>query len=128
MTEVLSSRVICHTETLAGLRHFYEGTLGLRIYREYGRNGRVSGVVYFLGGGFLEVAESTRCSPPLTLWLQVPDVGAEASHLEALGVEIIQPPTSMSWGLVELWVRDPQGNELRLVQVPADHPLRRRVD
>ncbi len=56
------------------------------------------------------------------------DVGAEASHLEALGVEIIQPPTSMSWGLVELWVRDPQGNELRLVQVPADHPLRRRVD
>lgn len=128
MTEVLSSRVICHTQSLAGLRQFYEGTLGLRIYREYGRDGRVSGVVYFLGGGFLEVAEATRSSPPFTLWLQVSDVGAEASRLEALGVEIIQAPTSMSWGLVELWVRDPQGNELRLVEVPADHPLRRRVD
>ena len=126
--EVLSSRVICHTEGLAGLRGFYEGTLGLRIYREYGRGGRVSGVVYFLGGGFLEVAESTRSSPPLTLWLQVPDISAEASRLEALGVEITQGAAAMPWGLVELWLRDPQGNELRLVEVPADHPLRRRVD
>lgn len=126
--EVLSSRVICHTKSLAGLRGFYEGTLGLRIFREYGRGGQVSGVVYFLGGGFLEVAEAAKSSPPITLWLQVLDVRSEASRLEALGIEIIQGVTLMPWGLVELWVRDPQGNELRLVQVPADHPLRRRVD
>ena len=125
--EILSSRVICHTEGLASLRRFYEETLGLRIYREYGRGGGVSGVVYFLGGGFLEVAEATTSSPPLTLWLQVPDVSAEASRLQALGVEIIQGPMAMPWGLVELWMRDPQLNELRLVEVPADHPLRRRV-
>ena len=125
--EVLSSRVICHTESLASMRGFYEGTLGLRIYREYGRDDRISGVVYFLGGGFLEVAEATTSSPPLTLWLQVPDVSVEASRLRALGVEIIQGPMAMPWGLVELWVRDPQLNELRLVEVPADHPLRRRV-
>jgi predicted enzyme related to lactoylglutathione lyase len=126
--EVLSSRVICHTESLAGLRGFYEGTLGLRVYREYGRDDRVTGVVYFLGGGFFEVAEAIRSSPPLTLWLQVPDVSAEASRLQALGVEIVQGPMPMPWGLVELWVRDLQDNELRLVEVPADHPLRRRVD
>jgi len=126
--EVLSSRVICHTESLAALRQFYEGTVGLRIYREYGRRARVSGVVYFLGGGFLEVTAATRPSPPLTLWLQVPDVRAEAARLRALGVEIIQDATPMPWGLIELSVRDPQGNELRLVEVPADHPLRGRVD
>ena len=126
--EVLSSRVICHTEGLAGLRGLYEETLGLRIYREYGHGGRVSGVVYFLGGGFLEVAEASRASPPLTPWLQVPDVSAEASRLEALGVEVIQGALPMPWGLVELWLRDPQGNELRLVEVPVDHPLRGRVD
>ena len=94
----------------------------------YGRGSRVSGVVYFLGGGFLEVEEATTSSPPLTLWLQVPDVGAEASRLEALGVEFIQGPTRMPWGLVELWLRDPQGNELRLVEVPADHALRGSVE
>ncbi len=125
--EVLSSRVVCHTASLATMRDFYEGSLGLRIYREYGRDDRISGVVYFLGGGFLEVAEATRSSPPLTLWLQVRNVTSEASRLQALGVEIIQRPTVMPWGLVELWVRDPQLNELRLVEVPADHPLRRRV-
>lgn len=126
--EVLSSRVICHTENLPGLRSFYEHTLGLRIYRQYGRDGRVSGVVYYLGGGFFEVAQAARSSPPLTLWLQVPDVEAEAFRLEALGVETIQAATPMPWGLIELWVRDPQGNELRIVEVPEDHPLRRRVD
>ena len=126
--EVLSSRVICHTESLASMRGFYEGTLGLRIYREYGRDDRISGVVYFLGGGFLEVVAASTSSPPLTLWLQVPDVRAEEARLSALGVEIAQSAKAMPWGLVELWVHDPQGNELRLVEVPADHPLRGRVD
>ena len=107
--EVLSSRVICHTQSLAGLRDFYEGTLGVRIYREYGRGRRVSGVVYFLGGGFLEVAEATTSSLPLTLWLQVPDVGAEAARLEARGVVFIQGPTRMPWGLVELLATRPSG-------------------
>jgi hypothetical protein len=32
----------------------------------------------------------------------------------------------MPWGLVELWVEDLDGNELRLVEVPPTHPLRRR--
>lgn len=126
--EILSSRVICQTSDLAGLRRFYEDVLGFRIYREYGRqDGRFTGVVYFLGGGFLEVAASARPSPPITLWLQVPDVGAEAARLAAAGVEIARDAGRMPWGLVELWVRDPHGNELRIVEVPEDHPLRRRV-
>jgi predicted enzyme related to lactoylglutathione lyase len=126
--EVLSSRVICHTADLGALRRFYEGTLGLHVYREYGQGGQVIGVVYFLGGGFLELARAAEPSPPLTLWLQVADAGEEGARLEALGVEVVQGATRMPWGLVELWVRDPQGNELRVVEVPADHPLRGRLD
>ncbi|MDQ3965652.1 MAG: VOC family protein, partial [Actinomycetota bacterium] len=29
------------------------------------------------------------------------------------------------WGLREMWVKDPDGVRLVIVQVPADHPLRR---
>ena len=126
--EILSSRVICHTGDIAGLRRFYEEAVGLRIYREYGgRSGRITGVVYFLGGGFLEIAASSLPSPPITLWLQVPDVAAEGARLAAVGVEAVRDAERMPWGLIELWVRDPQGNELRLVEVPDDHPLRRRI-
>lgn len=125
--EVLSSRVLCRTVDLAGLRSFYEGTLGLSIYREYGADGTVSGVVYFLGGGFLEISQAAASSPPVTLWLQVADVRAEERRLRAGGVEIERAAERMPWGLVECWALDPAGNELRLVEVPADHPLRRRV-
>jgi hypothetical protein len=34
----------------------------------------------------------------------------------------------MPWGLLECWVEDPDGVELRLVEVPPDHPIRRRLD
>jgi predicted enzyme related to lactoylglutathione lyase len=126
--EILSSRVVCHTDDIAGLRHFYEEVLGLRIYREYGRQaGQFTGVVYFLGGGFLEITASDRPSPPITLWLQVPKVTDEAARLAAAGVELAKDADRMPWGLIELWIRDPQGNELRIVEVPEDHPLRRRA-
>jgi hypothetical protein len=29
------------------------------------------------------------------------------------------------WGLTELWIEDPDGVRIVLVEVPADHPLRR---
>jgi glyoxalase/bleomycin resistance protein/dioxygenase superfamily protein len=29
------------------------------------------------------------------------------------------------WGLVEMWIEDPDGIRIVLVQVPADHSLRR---
>ena len=126
--EVLSSRVICHSDDVASLRRFYEDQLGLRVYREYGAGGRVTGVVYFLGGGFLEVAASNMSSPPFTLWLQVHDVTSETARLERAGVEVVEGARLMPWGLLEARVRDPHGNELRIVEVPPDHPLRRRVD
>lgn len=125
--EVLSSRVIYRTPDFSALRSFYEDTIGLRTYREYGIGGRVTGAVLFLGGGFLELTQGDVASNPVTLWLQVPDVGAEEERLRRAGVRVVKPVARMPWGLLESWVEDPEGNELRLVEVPEDHPIRRRL-
>lgn len=125
--EVLSSRVIYRTADLGRLRSFYEETMGLRVYREYGIGGKVTGVVLFLGGGFLELTGGPGRSSPVTLWLQVHDVRREERRLRAAGVHVMRSAELMPWGLVEAWAEDPEGNELCLVEVPDDHPLRRRV-
>ena len=125
--EVLSSRLIYRTPDLVGMRDFYERTVGLRVYREYGTGGAVTGVVLFLGGGFLELTGGPARSGPVTLWLQVPEVRREERRLRDAGVRVVRAAEPMPWGLVEAWLEDPEGNELCLVEVPADHPLRRRV-
>ncbi len=116
----------------AASRRFYEDALGLSVYREYGAGGTVSGVVYFAGGGFLELGLGTPGGVSLGaegfLWWQVADVAATHAELVGRGVEIDSPPTQMPWGLVEMWIHDPDGVRIAIVEVPAGHPLRRRVD
>lgn len=109
---------------------WYRDVLGLRVSREYGTGGRVTGVVLFLGGGFLELVSGGSPVPdaPVTLWLQVPDVDDEHERLRVAGVTVTTRPVTQPWGLRECWIEGPDGATLVLVQVPADHPLRRRVD
>jgi len=108
---------------------WYRDVLGLHVYREYGAGGRVTGVVFFLGGGFLElVGDSSSVAPGGgALWLQVADVDAEHQRLRQQGVDIQRPPRTEPWGLRECWIADPDGIQIRLIEVPDDHPLRRRV-
>jgi catechol 2,3-dioxygenase-like lactoylglutathione lyase family enzyme len=130
--EVLSSRVLLRAGDLAESVAWYRDVLGLRVAREFGVDGRVTGVVFFLGGGHLEISQSGSGATAgnagaLTLWLQVPDLEAEHERLAAAGVAIDSPPKRMPWGLAEMWARDPEGVRLVLVEVPEDHPLRRRL-
>jgi predicted enzyme related to lactoylglutathione lyase len=125
--EVLSSRVLYRSGQFDTLRRFYETTVGLAVYREYGQGGEDLGVVFFLGGGFLEISRAPTSSPPVTLWLQVRDAPAEEARLRSAGVDVVKAAERMPWGLIESWLRDPEGNELRLVEVPENHPLRRRL-
>jgi catechol 2,3-dioxygenase-like lactoylglutathione lyase family enzyme len=124
--EVLGSRVLLRPSHLAGSRRFYRDVLGLAVYREFGDPADPS-VVFFLGGGFLEVSGATgkRATPNLSLWLQVRDVAAEHQRLEGLGVEILEAPSRRPWGLIEMWIEDPDGVRIVLVEVPEEHPLRR---
>src|SRR5581483_1248161 len=131
--EVLSSRVLLTPLDFERSRRWYTEVLGLRVYREYGVDGRVTGVVLFLGGGFLELNGTSsppgRDPMPVTLWLQVPDLDAEHARLISTGqVTVLAPPRTMPWGLREMWIEDPDGVRLVLVEVPEGHPLRRRLE
>ncbi len=125
--EVLSSRVLLRPRDLEASVAFYGGALELAVYREYGA-GAQRGVVFFLGGGFLEVSgrAPSPASPNLGLWLQVRDLDATHAELAARGVQVLQPPRREPWGLREMWVADPDGVRIAVVEVPEDHPLRRR--
>jgi predicted enzyme related to lactoylglutathione lyase len=125
--DVLSSRILLRPSDLDRSRRFYRDVLGLAIYREFGPPDD-PGVVFFLGPGLLEVsghAPSPRGHPGMMIWIQVRDVHAEHTRLAAAGASILRKPVSEPWGLIEMWVEDPDGIRIVLVGVPADHPLRR---
>lgn len=127
MVHVLSSRILLHPVDPERSRVFYGEQLGLAVYREFG-TGPERGTVYFLGGGFLEVSGRSEAppSPAVRLWMQVEDVAAAHEELRAKGVRIVRPPVKEPWGLVEMWISDPDGTRIVLVEVPADHPIRYR--
>jgi catechol 2,3-dioxygenase-like lactoylglutathione lyase family enzyme len=126
VVDVLSSRVLLRPANLARSRSFYRDVLGLAVYREFGAADD-PGVVFFLGSGFLEVSGTSvgAAGQALQLWLQVRDVRAEHDRLSAAGVRVLRQPRAEPWGLVEMWLEDPDGVPIVLVEVPADHPLRR---
>lgn len=127
MVHVLSSRILLHPTDPERSRAFYGEQLGLAVYREFG-TGAERGTVFFLGGGFLEVSgrSETPPAPAVRLWLQVDDVAAAQEELRAKGVDIVRPPVKEPWGLIEMWIEDPDGTPIVLVEVPADHPMRCR--
>jgi catechol 2,3-dioxygenase-like lactoylglutathione lyase family enzyme len=125
--EVLSSRVILRPSDPERSRRFYRDVLGLAVYREFGPP-ESPGTVFFLGGGFLEVsghADGKPATDGIALWLQVRDLAAQHARLVAAGAHVLREPRCEPWGLREMWVEDPDGVRLVLVEVPEDHPLRR---
>ena len=128
--EVLSSRILLAPSDLAAGIAWYRDVLGLRVYREYGVEGRITGTVFVLGGGYLELTGPRAggpAGPTTSLWLQVDDLGVEHERLVAAGVAVVEPPDLMPWGLREGWFADPDGTRLCLVEVPEEHPIRRRL-
>ena len=125
--EVLSSRVLLHPKDFERSLRFYSESLGLHIYREWG-SGSNRGVVFFLGGGFLELSGSshTTANENVGLWLQVRDVDAVGNVLTETRVDVIELPTDKPWGLREMQIRDPDGLRIVIVEVPENHPLRQR--
>ncbi|SMQ14503.1 hypothetical protein SAMN06272771_0802 [Streptomyces sp. Ag82_O1-12] len=127
MVHVLSSRILLRPTDPERSRAFYGEQLGLAVYREFG-TGAERGTVFFMGGGFLEVSGRSERppEPAVRLWLQVDDVAAAQEELRAKGVDVVRPPVKEPWGLVEMWIADPDGTPIVLVEVPADHPMRYR--
>jgi catechol 2,3-dioxygenase-like lactoylglutathione lyase family enzyme len=117
--EILSGRVLLRPLDLQRSLAFYRDVLGLAIAREF-----PGGTVFFLGGGFLELSGSagTPAGPAVALWLQVRDLAA--AHREVAD-HVVREPRLEPWGLHEMWIKDPDGTRIVLVQVPEDHPIRR---
>jgi catechol 2,3-dioxygenase-like lactoylglutathione lyase family enzyme len=124
--EVLSSRILLRPTEPERSRRFYRDILGLAVYREFGPVDD-PGLVFFIGQGLLEVSgRSDHASPPgLAIWLQVRDVHAEHRRLSEAGVRVLREPRQEPWGLVEMWIEDPDRVRIVLIEVPTDHPLRR---
>ncbi|MGH4009727.1 MAG: VOC family protein [Pseudonocardiaceae bacterium] len=119
--EVLGSRILFHPRDRERSTVFYRDVLGLAVHREF-----PGGTVFVLGGGFLEVSGQSDTDPSVAtaVWLQVRDLAATAAELIGRGVEVLREPRREPWGLDEMWIADPDGLRLVIVEVPADHPMR----
>lgn len=126
--EILTSRTILRPRDYDTALDFYGRTLGLAIAREY-----PGGTVFFAGQGLIEIAAHGGAGgdePQFfrgALWLQVRDVQDAQSELALAGIHIVREARQEPWGLIELWIEDPDGIPIVLVQIPADHPLRRDI-
>ncbi|MBF6473232.1 MULTISPECIES: VOC family protein [Nocardia] len=122
--DILSSRIILRPADYEATLAFYRDGLGLAIAREY-----PGGTVFFAGQSLVEVAahggSGKSSSFEGAIWLQVRDVSAAAAELALKGIAIDRAPVEEPWGLHEMWVRDPDGVPIVLVEVPPSHPIRR---
>ena len=122
--DILSSRIILRPADYERTLAFYRDVLGLGIAREY-----PGGTVFFVGQGLIEVAAHGGNGDSTTfdgaVWLQVRDIAGAHHELADSGVEIDREPRQEPWGLHEMWIHDPDGVPIVLVEVPPDHPIRR---
>ncbi len=148
--EILAARVLVRPADPARTLSFYRDVLELAVYREF-----PGGTVFFLGGGYLEVsgqataakAESAPASQQASadeeptapggrpsdtepdehvrLWIQVRDLATAYRTLLDRGATVVRAPRWEPWGLNEMWVADPDGLRIGIVEVPPQHPLRR---
>ena len=123
--DILCSRTLLHAADLDTTLVFYRDGLGLAVAREFG-SGDHRGVVFFAGGGFIEVVGNGPAPgrPGVRLWLQVRSLAVALDELTSRGVAPARLAELEPWGLVEAWVDDPDGVRIHLVEVPSDHPLR----
>jgi catechol 2,3-dioxygenase-like lactoylglutathione lyase family enzyme len=120
--EFLRSRLLLRPRDPDRSLAFYRDTLGLAIYREF-----PGGTVFFAGNGLLEVSGQGSTGPgqDVVLWLQVRDLAATARELADRDVPVVREAREEPWGLREMWIADPDGLRIVLVEIPEDHPLRR---
>ena len=116
--EILSSRFLIHPRDLERSLAFYHDVIGLHIMREFG-TGPSRGVVFFLGGGYLEITGGSAdpASDATELWLQVRDAAEVEATLKDAGVPIAESTTKKAWGLIELRAHDPDGLTLSLIHI-----------
>lgn len=120
--EVLSCRILVRPRDPDACLRFYRDALGLAVYREF-----PGGTVFFAGQGLIEVSASSSEEPTACtqLWLQVRSVAEARARLAEHDVRVLRDAKREPWGLDEMWIADPDGREIVLVEVPGEHPIRK---
>ncbi|NUR71874.1 MAG: VOC family protein [Hamadaea sp.] len=91
--------------------HHYGGLLGLPVIDHWQRDGE-RGAVYDVGGGRLEIVQTTRPAKPPGLALELPDrPSVDAVHLAA-GVAAETTPEQFPRGHYGFVLADPDGNRV----------------
>ncbi|HOT63138.1 MAG TPA: VOC family protein [Treponemataceae bacterium] len=124
------------TSRFAEMTRFYRDGLGLPIHFSLKlSDGRVFGHYFALGGeSFLELFDHAGATemwggsptPPRRhedatyqhFCLEVPDVAGERAAMRSRGIEVTEPTEGMD-GSIQAWARDPDGNDIELMQYTA---------
>ena len=151
--EILAARVLIRPVDPARTLSFYRDVLQLAVYREF-PGGTVfflgGGYLEVSGQATAAKARGAPASqqasaneeptapggPPsdtepdeqdehVRLWIQVRDLAMAYRTLLDRGATIVRPPRREPWGLNEMWVADPDGLHVGIIEVPPQHPLRR---
>jgi catechol 2,3-dioxygenase-like lactoylglutathione lyase family enzyme len=70
-------------------------------------------------------AQRGSASERVRLWVQVRDLAVAHRELVARGATVLREPRREPWGLDEMWLVDPDGLRIGVIEVPPEHPLRR---
>jgi uncharacterized glyoxalase superfamily protein PhnB len=150
--EILAARVLVRPVNPARTLSFYRDVLELAVYREF-PGGTVfflgGGYLEVSGQATAAKAKGVAASQPASvtegtasrgqpsdgepdehdgqvlLWIQVRDLATAYSTLLERGATIVRPPRREPWGLNEMWIVDPEGLRIGIIEVPPQHPLRR---
>ncbi len=151
--EILAGRVLLRPVDMTRSLAFYRDVLGLAIAREF-PGGTVfflgGGYLEVSGQATASKAKGTAASQQASadqeqtgpggspsdvepdepdeqvrLWIQVRDLATTYRTLLERGATVVRPPRQEPWGLNEMWVTDPDGLRIGIIEVPPPHPLRR---
>lgn len=128
---ILELRVAITTSEFERLKQFYCDGLGLEIAASW-RNDGGNAVLLDLGHAALEIFDErqaqvvddleagSRVSGQIRFALQVPDLTSAMERLLAHGAALVHPPVETPWGDRNVRLRDPDGMQVTLFQVPKD--------
>lgn len=130
---ILELRVAITTSEFERLKQFYCDGLGLEIAASWQNDGG-NAVLLDLGHAALEIFDErqaqvvddleagSRVSGQIRFALQVPDLTSAMERLLAHGAALVHPPVETPWGDRNVRLRDPDGMQVTLFQVPKDPP------
>ena len=151
--EILAARVLVRPVDPARTLSFYRDVLELAVYREFSGGtvfflgggylevsgqaaaAKAKGAAASHGAAADEEQTAPRDQPSdaepdehddqVRLWIQVRDLATAYRTLLDRGATVVRPPRREPWGLDEMWIADPDGLRIGVVEVPPQHPLRR---